>query len=123
MARMSLGAYTLLQNPIEAGVIEKDKSCASVLTYTSVGYFSWGTSIIGKQVILGWNYMRSDQYASLQTLYEADVPVVFNPQDGRSRTYNVEITNLSGNYFEKLTTPSSVFRKDARLTLLILSQV
>ena len=93
------------------------------MTYNSCVYFSWGTTIEGKKLVLGWDYLRSDQYASLQALYETDVSMVFNPQDGSGFTYNVEIVELTGKYFRHLTDLSSVLRKDVQLTLLVMSKV
>ena len=123
MSNMILGSYTFVQDPIKMDVLGPDKFCSHVQTYSGVGYFSWGTTIVGKVVEMSWDYMRADEYDSLMTLYTADAPVVFDPQDGTGKTYNVEIENLSGRYYMFLETGDTKYRRDVTLKLLILSEV
>jgi hypothetical protein len=123
MANMSLGGYTFAKQPSGMTMIQKDRIAAHAPTYTSVAFYSWGASIIGKVVELTFNYITTGQYASLQTLYEADAQVVFNPQDGSSKTYNVEILSLNSEYHIQLNNTTGNYRKGAQLRLLILSEV
>ncbi len=123
MANMALGAYTFTQNPSDVTLIRPEKTFDFKKTYTDVAYFSWGPSIIGKEIEFSWDIMPSQQFDDLDDLYQADLPVVFDPQDGSSKTYNVEITRLDGKYFIGLAVSADNPRKDVKMTLLILSEV
>jgi hypothetical protein len=122
MANMILDSYTFPKQPGEMTMIEKEKMASSLLTYTSVAYFSWGASIIGKMIKLRWGGMTTAQFNTLQTKFEADAEVVFDPQDGGGVTYNVEIMGLTGKYHLSLL-DSAAFRTDVEMTLLIISEV
>jgi hypothetical protein len=123
MANISIGAVTLKSNPTDLTLIRADKTCAAQQTYSSVAFFSWGASIIGKEIELLWNWMEADDFAALDALYAADAPVVFDPQDGGGKTYNVEIMALDGKYHMEFGTVSTVMRRDVTMTLLMLSEV
>jgi hypothetical protein len=120
---MQLGNYTFDWPPSAMTIIKPDKYCSDVLTFDSVGFFSWGMAIVGKKLTLRWNYMSVDQYESLHTLYAADAPVVFDPDDESGNTYTVEIINLQGEYYiHPEINASGIFRKNIELELLILSE-
>lgn len=124
MSNMALGGYTFASNPAEIDDIMMPlKRSASQETYTSVAFFSWGTSIVGKTIVLSWDYITCSMFDSLNTLYQADLPVVFDPQDGSSKTYNVEIVDLNGKYHLGLASSADWERKDVKLQLLIMSEV
>lgn len=123
MANMSLGGYTFDKQPSGMTFVAKDRDVAYQKTYTSVALFSWGASYIGKVIEVSWNFLTTSQYASLQTIYEADVQVVFNPQDGTSKTFNVEVLSLDGEYFIYLDNSTNHYRKNAKMQLLIMSEV
>ncbi|MCJ7760978.1 hypothetical protein MUP59_07565 [Candidatus Bathyarchaeota archaeon] len=61
MANMSLNAYTFTWNPDRWTIPELDLSYAVVQTYESVAYFEWGLSIVGKEIILEWDWMKLAQ--------------------------------------------------------------
>lgn len=123
MANISIGGITLSHNPSEMTIVRPQKSSAEVQTYSSVAFFSWGASIIGMAVELSFSYMDSVEFDDLDDLYKADTPVVFDPQDGSSKAYNVEIKFLDGKYFRTLEIAAGNLRKDVRIILLILSEV
>jgi hypothetical protein len=124
MANMILGAYTFASNPSDLGdVIGKKKSCATQQTYSSVAFFSWGLFVSGVEVELSWDYMSCDQFDALDNLYQADAAVVWDPQDGSSKTYNVEVTDLVGRYHIGIPHSDDYERRDVRMRLLILSEV
>jgi hypothetical protein len=121
---MTLGAYTFSSNPSDVGdIIGKKKSCATQQTYSSVAFFSWGMFIAGVEVELSWDYMSCDQFDALYTLYQADAAIVWDPQDGSSKTYNVEITYLTGGYFIGIPHSDDYERREVKLRILILSEV
>lgn len=122
MSNSVLGTYTFAKQPIGMTFIQKDRNIAYAKTYTSVATFSWGSSYIGKVIEISWNYMTTTQYDSLLSLYVADSPVVFDPQDGESKTFNVEILSLDGEYHMHLSDAAGHYRKNVKLTLLILSE-
>ena len=123
MANMSLGGYTFECNPSDPTLVKPEKSASWEETYSSVAFFSWGVGINGKVLALMWEYMPSLMFDELDTLYRADAAVVFDPQDDEGKTYNVEILELDGKYFQSLKVDAEVLRKDVKLTLLILSEV
>lgn len=121
MAFMTLGSYTFIRDPKEIEDLIPVKSAAYQETYSDVAYFSWGTSIVGKVVPLEWDWMETTMFQELDTLNQADVAVVWNPQNGH--TYTVEIMNLVGTYMGRLSDSASYGRKDVTLTLLIKAQL
>ncbi len=123
MPNVSIGSVTLRHNPSRMTLVRPEKHSAAKETYSSVAYFSWGTSIVGKEIDLEWSYMESDEFDDLDDLFKADSPVVFNPQDGSGKTYNVEITQLDGEYFRTLDFSAGHFRQNIKMTLLVLSEV
>ena len=124
MSNMSLGGYTFDSNPSDINeIMIPIKRCASIETYTSAAFFSWGASLVGKKITFSWNYMTCDMFDSLNTLYQADASVVFNPQDGSSKTWNVEIISLTGKYHLGLTHDDNDWRSSVKMELLILSEV
>ena len=122
MANIEIGSVTLDHNPTKMTLVRQEKSCAAVQTYEGVAFFSWGASIIGREIDLEFSYVDSAVFDDLDDLYKADAPVVFDPQDGSSKTYNVEITRLDGEYHRTLDFTSGHLRKNVRITLLILSE-
>jgi hypothetical protein len=123
MSNMVLGTHTFIKQPKTMTMIQKDREVATVKTYSSVALFSWGASIVGKTIEVGWPIMTTSEYASFQTIYEADAQVVFDPQDGSSKTYNVELLSLISEYFIHLNNASGHYRRNVKLTLLIMSEV
>jgi hypothetical protein len=121
MAKMVLGSYTFEDNPTSVSdLMTLERKSAFVPTYSAGAFFSWGSSIVGKELELTWTQTSTDQYGELQTLLEADAAVVFNPQDGEGKTYNVEVTALHGEYWLYL---SGTYRQNVTLSLLVLSEV
>jgi hypothetical protein len=123
MANIIIGSFNPTRYPSEMTMIRAEKFCAHVLTYSSVAYFTWGTSIKGKEVVVQWPLMLQSEFDSLDTLFQANAAIVFNPNTGSGKTYNAEITKLDGKYFMFHTSGTTIFRKDVAATLLILSEV
>lgn len=120
MSLMILGGYTFPQNPASVSTLmTEERITAAVKTYGGVAFFSWGSTMIGKTISLHWGYMTMTQYAALRTLLLADASVLFTPQDGSGKGYQVEIIGLTGTYFLKL---DQEFRQQVVLDLLILSE-
>ncbi|MFA5423034.1 MAG: hypothetical protein WC374_04185 [Phycisphaerae bacterium] len=123
MSNMVLGGYTFAVQPSKMTLIEKDRSVAHVQTYSSVAFFSWGVDYDGKTIELFWASMPTSQYASLRAIYEADAQVVFDPQDGSSKTFNVQMLPMSGEYFIHLSNATGHRRLNVKIPLLIMSEV
>jgi len=129
MANMSLGSYEFARNPsiyAQPELVAKQRHSASVETYSSLAFFSWGLSVAGKTITLEWQYLPDSQYSSLRAILEADDAVVFDPQDGSNKTYTVEVLSVTGKYHYKLaatSTTEDVWRKDVAVELLILAEV
>jgi hypothetical protein len=124
MANMILDSYTFDKNPGKMTMVEKDKFASSLLTYTSVAYFSWGATLVGKVITLSWGGMTTTQFDTLQNKYEADTEVVWEPNQGDSadRTYNVEMSRLVGEYHISLLDSASD-RINVEMDLVIMSEV
>lgn len=125
---MKLGSYEFVRNPSIYGspkLMTPIKRIATVDTYNSVAVFSWGVSVVGKKIDLNWEYLPESQYQELLTLYMADAPTVFDPNDGSGKTYNVELLALDGRYHYKLqgSPGEDVWRSKVTLELLVLSEV
>lgn len=114
----SIGSCTPSLLPGAMTLIRPDKPSAIKQTYSSVAYFSWPATIIGKVIELNWNLLPVADFAALDALYVADAPVVFDPLESNGYTYNVELIALDGKYLLQRQS-----RADVVLKLLILSQV
>lgn len=122
---MSLGnEYDLPYYPSAFTIPRPARSGAYVETYESVAYFSWGFFTAGKIIELEWNYMPSAQFDALDVIFQNDVGVVWDPGiSGLSATYNVEIVDFVGEFHEAVGTETEIWRKNCKMTLLILSEV
>jgi len=124
MANMILGAYTFDLNPAKvSGLIQSEKASAVKRTYTDIAYFSWPSTIKGRQILLAWDFISTAQFTSIHTLYASGDTLVFDPQDGSSKTYNVEILNFEAEYFLHMEDTAGNYRRNVKLELLILSEV
>ena len=118
---MVLGTYTFVQLPRAMTLVKADRICSWELTYSSVAFFSWAPTIVGKVIDLEWNAMIATQFASLDAIYQADAQVVWDPTDvlGGSATYNVQVVACNGEYIPGMID----YRGNCTLTLLIMSTV
>ena len=123
MSNMEIGGIELRHNPTGMTVVRPVKAAAALPTYEGIAYFSWGASIVGRDLTLTWTFMESDEFDDLDDLYQADAPVVFDPQDGSDTTYIAEITELVCEYFRTLGVSEGQFRTKVEMTLLILAEV
>ena len=123
MAAVVIGTRTLTRDPQRMTMLRADKSCAHKLTYTSVAVFSWGTSIIGKEILLEWPAMDVAEFAALDAIFIADAAFNFTPSDGGGHVYSANMTSFDGEYFRGRTSASPTTRKNVRMTLLIMSIV
>ena len=123
MNKMILGGVTFTYNPkIEFPFIAPRKRNSTVDTYDGVAYFALAPTIKGVVVPLEWEWMPAAQYDSLNTLYQADDLIVFDPSGGSvgATTYNVIISELEGTYWLNMDTSES-YRKNIKMRLLIMS--
>lgn len=121
---MILGDYTLTHYPYDFTIPRPVRSNAHVETYESVAHFSWGFFTAGKIIELIWNYMPSDQFDSLDAVFQDDEEVVWEPgtEEGET-TYNVQILDFIGDFHESVGSSSEIWRKNCKMTLLIMSEV
>jgi len=89
---MKLGDYTFGWNPDRFTLPHAEKSAGKVQTYSSVAFFSWGVSPIGKEISIEWDWMSVDQYERLRTLFEANAAVVWDPE-AKIRLFHGSVTN------------------------------
>jgi len=91
---VKLGAYTFDWNPDVFTLPQAEKSHGKVKTYSSIAFFSWGLSLAGKEISIEWDWMGVDQYERLRTLFEANTPVVWDPE-AKVRLFHGAVTNGS----------------------------
>ena len=119
---MVLSTSTFALDPGGMTMIRPDKVCASVQTYSGVAYFSWGSTIVGKEIELSWNAMPSTQFDNLQAIYVADTTVIFKPRiTGLAQNYVVNVTDLQGDYYISAESSANYWRTNCKLKLLIMS--
>lgn len=122
MANMVIGSYTLLSNPSEMTVLKTDKIAAHELTYAGVAFFDWGVSFVGKVVVLKWDYMLATEFDNIDGLVDDMGDKIFDPQDGKSKTYDVWLKKLDGEYYLDPSSGAGVFRRNVELTMVIKEQ-
>lgn len=97
--QMTIGSHNLPHYPKSMTLVRADKSCAEKLTWDSVAFFSWPPSIIGKGIECRWDFLSSANFASLDTIFQANLPATWTSgAPGVTDTYTVEITGLNGDY-------------------------
>lgn len=124
MSTSMMLSTAVFRQPSAMTMVRPDKKCASLETYSSVAYFSWGSTIVGKVIDLSWNLLPSAQFNSLDAVYRADEVVAWDPSiPGSTDQYNVNILSLGGEYFisQESTSPESC-RQNVSMQLLIMSQ-
>jgi hypothetical protein len=119
MNKMTLGGYTVWNNPEKFTIPKKYRNTASKSTYSGVMFFSYGLFTDGQEVVLEWDWCPIATFDALQILLEQDTAHNWNPQTGTS--YVVQILKLDGKYVlnSLLDAP---WRRDVKLTLLIRSE-
>ncbi|MHC1697784.1 MAG: hypothetical protein AB9919_06950 [Geobacteraceae bacterium] len=123
MGLISIGSWTPMANPSNIPLLRPKKPVATVETYSGAAYFSWPPLIAGQEYPLTWDFLPADEFVALDALYVADAVQVFNPNDGSGITYNVNLLDLEGEYHILRDNVATTFRKNVKLTLLIMSQV
>ena len=124
MNKMILGGVTFTYNSkINFPVIKPRKRNSIVDTYDGAAYFAMSPTIKGVIIPLEWDWMPAAQFDSLNTLYQADDLIVFDPSGGDegADTYNVIIVSLDGVYWLNMETNDS-YREKVKMELLIMSQ-
>lgn len=120
MANMTLGTVTITRAPNRINrVISKKVLKSSLKTYGGVVAFSWGAVLVGEPFILEWEYMGCTLFDALQALYVLDKEELFDPQDGTARTFQVEIMDFEGQYYQVRASAAGAWRRNVRLELLI----
>jgi len=94
--KMSLGDYEFNWPPDRWSIPKSEKYSGRVLTYDSAAFFSFGTSIAGKEILLEWDIMEAEQFEELENLYLDDESKTWDP--GNGWIYTVEIISLEGSY-------------------------
>jgi hypothetical protein len=121
---MAFGDYDCPYYPTQFTIPRPGRSNSSVQTYTSVAHFSWGFFIAGKTIEINWNYMPSEIFDALDAIFQDNEEIVWDPDIPElSTTYNVQILNFSGEYFESVKSDAEIWRQNCRMSLLIISEV
>ena len=114
---------TPVRYPTRFTIPKSVRSNAYVQTYSSVAHFSWGFFIIGKEIQIGWDYLPSEDFDDLDLVFQQDEEIVWDPDvPGLGKTFNVQILNFTGDYFESVLTEAEVWRQNCQMTLLIMGE-
>lgn len=121
---MSLGVYDLDYYPTDFTPPRPLRSNAHLETYGGVDHFSWGFFTVGTIIDLQWNFMPSEQFDSLDAVFQGDVEVAWDPGiPGESETYIVQIIDFTGEFHESVGSGAEIWRKNCKMSLLIISAV
>jgi hypothetical protein len=105
-------------------LIKSDKVCSFAKTYDGVVFFSWGKTIVGKEISLGWNAMPSTMFDSIDTFIGAETTVIWKPEiTGSTVTYEVNFLGLNGAYWISPESSANYYRRNCNLRMLIMSEV
>lgn len=122
MPKMRLDTYDFEWNPAQYTIPKVDKSYSVVPTYETVAFFSWGTKLVGKEIVLEWDMMPDAQFSALQSILELEGEVVWTVMSGEATAYNVNVCALDGKFIEK-SIHDAPYRTDVKLTMVIMSEV
>ena len=121
---MSISTTTFAFDPSDMTILKSDKVCSYIKTYSSVVYYSWGSTITGKVIDLKWNAMPSTMFDAIDILINTDTTMIWTPNiPGSTKTYKVNLVGLDGSYFISQESSSKYYRKDCNLKILIMSEV
>jgi hypothetical protein len=107
-------SYTFAKAPTEMTPFKAVKYNDHVLTYNGVDYFSWGATIIGKEIELTWPWLSSAQYETLQSFYESENTYRFFSSAHMPTTYYCQVTDFDAKHWY-----GTGEYLDARMTLLL----
>ncbi len=117
---MSLGNYAFEWPPDRWTIPKAEKYSGRVRTYGSAAFFSFGTWIVGKEILLEWDFMPDDQFETLNGLYLDDEPKLWDPGTGEG--YLVEIVSFDGAYGE-VVGYDKPYRFNVKMVLMIMAEV
>lgn len=80
---MKLGSYQFIWTPDRFTIPHSDKITSSVLTWESVGFFSWGMHIIGKKIECEWKWMQLEDYEEIRKIVN----------ENQQKVWDLEATN------------------------------
>ncbi len=116
---MKLGVYTFPWRPDRFTPPDAYRQISSVDTFTSNVVFEYGNKIIGKQIVVEWEWMSAAQFDALDVLYQANAPLMWDLEVVGQPTFTVEIVKLDGELFDVAHWDLS-FRRKVQMTLLIM---
>ena len=80
---MRLDSYTFDFKPDKWTIPRPQKFAATVKTYSGFGFFSWGLSIVGMELLLEWELLSQLQFTKLDEKLVLDTTLLFEPCAGR----------------------------------------
>lgn len=119
---MILGTYEMEWMPEKWTMPDPVLRIGIVKTYETSVVFDFGPSIAGKQIDMGWEWMSSTQFDALDALYQAGLPVAWDPGRGGGEVFTVEIISLEGELHDVIGYHAAFpWRLNVKMSLLILS--
>jgi len=121
---MSISTTTFALDPGDMTILKSDKVCSFTKTYNGVAFFSWGKTIVGKEIALNWNAMPSTMFDAIDALITVDSTMIWTPNiPGSTVTYEVNLLGLDGSYWISQESSAAYYRKNCTLRMLIMSEV
>ena len=120
---MRLGTYLFPWTPDRFTIPQADRIHAAEKTWSSAVLFSWGADIIGKRIVMEWEFTSVAQYDEMRAILEADAGVEWDPNRPGygGMAYNVEVLAVDGEYFE-VADKEQPYRRNVRVELMIMSE-
>jgi|GEM_PF-3041262 len=119
----TFGNYKFYWDPNEMTMPYSEKIVAEQITFGGSQLFEWAATIVGKEVVLKWDFMPLGMYNNLRRKYlRTGQTYTWNPQLANGETFSVVIKNLEGTYFKHLN-EDNTYRKDVTMVLSIRSKV
>jgi hypothetical protein len=118
-----LGGYTFYWDPDEMTMPYSEKTVAEAKTFGGTQIFEWDATIIGKEVVLKWDYMPIGMWNALRRRYLATGTLyTWNPEIAGGTTYSVVIKKLDGSYFKHMREDTE-WRRAVTMVLSLRSKV
>jgi hypothetical protein len=94
---MKINEYVLEWNPFQYTIPSPSKYNSAVITHASIGYFSWGSTVVGKRIELLWYDMSAKQYERFRNFYSSvSTPLIWYPQHANAIFYTDTNSPVNG---------------------------
>ena len=118
-----LGGYTFYWDPDEMSMPYSEKTVAEAKTFGGSQVFEWDATIVGKEVVLKWDYMPVGMFNALRRRFlNTGTLYTWDPEIVGGTTYSVVIKKLEGAYFKHMREDTE-WRRGVKMTLSLRAKV